>query len=104
MRKVTLRITEELILLAQVIIAPFVLDPNNNNLMYLCAGESIWRNDDLSAIQLTNQFDTISTNWVQFTDTLTITDEVITALAISKSPANILYYGTNKRNIYRTRT
>ena len=82
-------------------IAPFVLDPNNNNLMYLCAGESIWRNDDLSAIQLTNQFDTISTNWVQFPDTLAITDEVITALAISKTPANRLYYGTNKRNIYR---
>jgi hypothetical protein len=67
----------------------------------LCAGESIWRNDDLSAIQLTNQFDTISTNWVQFPDTLAITDEVITALAISKIPANRLYYGTNKRNIYR---
>ncbi|MFN5347030.1 MAG: T9SS type A sorting domain-containing protein, partial [Bacteroidota bacterium] len=82
-------------------IAPFVLDPNNNDLMYLCAGESIWRNDDLSAIQLTNQFDTISTNWVQFPDTLAITDEVITALAISKTPANRLYYGTNKRNIYR---
>jgi hypothetical protein len=82
-------------------IAPFVLDPNNNDLMYLCAGESIWRNDDLSAIQLTNQFDTISTNWVQFPDTLAITDEVITALAISKIPANRLYYGTNKRNIYR---
>jgi hypothetical protein len=82
-------------------IAPFVLDPNNNNLMYLCAGESIWRNDDLSAIQLTNQFDTISTGWVQFSDTLAVTDEVITALSISKTPANILYYGTNKRNVYR---
>jgi hypothetical protein len=82
-------------------IAPFVLDPNNNNLMYLCAGESIWRNDDLSGIQLTNQFDTISTNWVLFPDTLAVTDEVITALAISKTPANRLYYGTSKRNVYR---
>ena len=82
-------------------IAPFVIDPNNNNLMYLCAGESIWRNDDLSGIQLTNQFDTISTNWVQFPDTLAITDEVITALSISTTPANRLYYGTNKRNVYR---
>ena len=82
-------------------IAPFVLDPNNNNIMYLCAGESIWRNDDLSAIPLTGQFDSISTNWVQFPDTLTITDEVITAMAVSTVPASRLYYGTNKRNIFK---
>lgn len=82
-------------------IAPFLLDPNDNNIMYLCAGESIWRNDDLSAIALTGQFDTISTNWVQFPDTLVTVDEVITALAISTVPAHRLYYGTNKRNVYR---
>jgi hypothetical protein len=82
-------------------IAPFVLDPNNNNIMYLCANQSIWRNDDLSAIALTNQADSISQNWVNFNDTLSIAGEVITALAISNSPANRLYYGTNKKNIYR---
>lgn len=82
-------------------IAPFVLDPNDNNIMYLCAGESIWRNDDLSAIPLTGQFDSISTNWVQFPDTLTIADEVITALAISTFPAHRLYYGTNKKSVFR---
>ena len=82
-------------------IAPFVLDPNDNNIMYLCAGESIWRNDDLSAIPLTGQFDSISTMWVQFPDTLTITDEVITALAISTTPAHRLYYGTNKKSVFR---
>lgn len=82
-------------------IAPFVLDPNNNNIMYLCANESVWRNDDLSAIPLTNQWDSISTNWVQFPDTLAATGEEITALAVSTTPANRLYYGTNKKNVYR---
>lgn len=82
-------------------IAPFVLDPSNQNIMYLCAGEKIWRNDDLSAIPLTNEWDSIATNWVEFPDTLALTDEVITALAISTTPANRLYYGTNKKNIFR---
>lgn len=82
-------------------IAPFVLDPNNNNIMYLCAGESIWRNDDLSAIPLTGQFDSISTNWVKFPDTLAISGEVITALAVSTNPAHRLYYGTNKKSVFR---
>jgi hypothetical protein len=82
-------------------IAPFVIDPNNNNIMYLTAGESIWRNDDLSVIALTNQFDTISTNWVQFPDTLAGIDEVISAVAISTVPAHRLYYGTNRRGLYR---
>lgn len=82
-------------------IAPFVLDPNNNSLMYLCANESVWRNDDLGAIPLSNQSDSISTNWVQFPDTLTLADEVITAMAISTTPANRLYYGTNKKNVFR---
>ncbi|MFM9056494.1 MAG: T9SS type A sorting domain-containing protein [Bacteroidota bacterium] len=82
-------------------IAPFVIDPNNNNIMYLAAGESIWRNDDLSVIPLTNQFDTINTNWVQFPDTLNGIDEVISAVSISTVPAHRLYYGTNRRGMYR---
>ncbi len=82
-------------------INPFVLDPNNNNLMYLAAGNCIWRNDDLSAIALTNQYDSISTNWIKFSDSVSVAGEFITALAVSKSPANRLYFGTLAKNIYR---
>ncbi|MBL0097983.1 MAG: T9SS type A sorting domain-containing protein [Bacteroidetes bacterium] len=82
-------------------IAPFVLDPNNQNIMYLAAGEYIWRNDDLSGIPLTNEFDTISINWTQLPDTLITSGEVITAVSISTVPAHRLYYGTNRKNIYR---
>lgn len=82
-------------------INPYMLDPNNNNMMYLAAGRCIWRNDDLSAIALNNQYDTISTNWVQFNDSLTAVNEEITAVAISKLPANRLYFGTSLKNIYR---
>jgi hypothetical protein len=82
-------------------INPFVLDPNNNNLMYMCAGTHIWRNDDLSGIALTNQWDSISTNWVLFPDSVTGVGEEITALAISTNPPNRLYFGTDKHNVYK---
>lgn len=82
-------------------INPYVVDPNNNNLMYLCAGKYVWRNDDLSAIALTNVYDSVSTNWVQFADSLPLAVETLTAMAISKTPANVLYYGTNRRKIFK---
>ncbi|CAN5487514.1 hypothetical protein BH11BAC2_BH11BAC2_01500 [soil metagenome] len=82
-------------------INPFVLDPNNNNIMYLCAGTRMWRNDDLSGIALTNVYDSISTNWTLLPDSVPLAGEEITAIAVSKTPANRLYYGTNKRKIYK---
>ncbi|HRH67037.1 MAG TPA: T9SS type A sorting domain-containing protein, partial [Bacteroidia bacterium] len=82
-------------------INPYALDPNNNNIMYLCAGKYIWRNDDLSGIALTNQWDSISTNWVRFSDSLSSSTESISAMAISKIPANRLYYGTDEGQLFR---
>ncbi|TND09295.1 MAG: hypothetical protein FD123_1382 [Bacteroidetes bacterium] len=82
-------------------INPFTLDPNNNNIMYLAGAKYLWRNDDLSAIPLSNQFDSISTNWVQWTDSVPTVNSKITALAVSKTPANRVYYGTDKKNVYR---
>ena len=82
-------------------INPYLLDPNNNNIMYLCAGKYMWRNDDLSGIPLSNQWDSISTNWVQFPDTLNSATESISAMAVSKNPANRLYYGTDEGSLYR---
>ncbi len=82
-------------------INPFVIDPNNNNMMYLAVGKRIWRNDDLSQIALTNQYDTISTGWVMFPDSVSSAGETISAVAVSKIPANRIYYGTDTRHLYR---
>lgn len=79
---------------------PFLLDPNNQNRMYLAGGKIIWRNNDLSKIPNVNNLDSISTEW----DSLSFTrvqDENITALGISKNPPNVLYYGTSTGKLYK---
>ncbi len=82
-------------------INPFVLDPNNNNLMYLAGGKYLWRNDDLSGIPLIGNWDSISTNWVKFPDSVATSGAVITAVTACKTPLNRVYYGTDKKKIYR---
>lgn len=82
-------------------INPFVLDPNNQDIMYLAGGKYLWRNDDLSAIPLSNQWDSISTNWVQWADSVPTANSKITAVHACKTPANRVYYGTDKKRIYR---
>ncbi|MES2590368.1 MAG: T9SS type A sorting domain-containing protein [Bacteroidota bacterium] len=85
----------------QEFINPFVLDPNNNNLMYLAGGKYLWRNNDLSGIPLVGNWDSINTNWVKFTDSVPTANSVITALSVCKTPVNRVYYGTDKKKIYK---
>ncbi len=82
-------------------ITPFILDPNNDNIMYLPAGNRIWRNNDLDEIPLfSNAFATV--NWVDLPNTDTPAGTSISSLDVSKYPvANRLYYGTNTGGIYR---
>ena len=80
---------------------PYVLDPNNNNIMYLAGGKYLWRNDDLSQIPMNNQFDSIPTNWVRWNDSIPTALSEMTALTVCKTPANRVYYGTDKKKIYR---
>lgn len=82
-------------------INPFTLDPNNNNLMYLAGGKYLWKNTDLSGIPMINNWDSISTNWVQWPDSVPLGGAEVTAIGISKTPANRVYYGTSKKRLYR---
>ncbi|MBA3971283.1 MAG: flagellar basal body rod modification protein, partial [Bacteroidetes bacterium] len=81
-------------------INPYTLDPNNNNYMYLAGGKYLWRNNDLSGIPLIGNWDSISTNWVKFIDSVPLAGSVITAVTACKTPANRVYYGTDKRRVY----
>jgi hypothetical protein len=82
-------------------INPFTLDPSNNNIMYLAAGKYLWKNTDLSGIPMINNWDTISTNWLQWPDSVPVAGGEVTAIGVSKSPANRVYFGTNKKRLYR---
>lgn len=82
-------------------INPYVIDPNNNNLMYLAGGKFIWRNNNLAGIPYASNWDSISTNWVKFPDSVTSLQTTVTAIAVSKTPANRVYFGTNGRRVLR---
>jgi hypothetical protein len=82
-------------------INPYTLDPNNNNIMYLAGGKYLWRNNDLSGIPMVGNWDSISTNWTQFADSVPASNVVITAVTACKVPANRVYYGTSNKRIYR---
>ncbi len=80
---------------------PYQPDPNNNNMMYFGGGKYLWRNDNLSAIPYSNMWDSISTNWVKWTDSVPLNGQYITAIAVSTIPANRVYYGTSYQRVYR---
>ena len=76
---------------------PFVLDPNNNNIMYMAGGRYLWRNSDLSQIPLSNANDSISTNW-SVIDSLPSGIACITAC---NTPTNRLYIGLTSQRAFR---
>ena len=79
-------------------INPFVLDPNNYNRMYLAGGRVLWRNDNLLQIPSGVQEPT-AYNW--FKMTYTTGEEQITALDVSLTPANIVYFGNRAGELYK---
>jgi len=78
----------------QLFIDPFAVDPNNEDVMYYLAGDVIWRNNSLSTIPDFNQ-DTTSTGWTKLNNLTVPNGYLISTLAISKTPANILYYAAS---------
>lgn len=81
-------------------INPLVLDPNDENTMYVAGGKRIWRNNMLDKINIENKWDSISTGWHALPDTIKGTGRV-TAIATSKNPANRVYYGSENGKVYR---
>lgn len=82
-------------------INPFILDPNDPDIMYMAGGNTIWRNHYLSQIPYNNSYDSIAKNWSKIFDSIPSSSREITALAVSKSPSDRLYFGTSKQAVYR---
>lgn len=80
-------------------INPFVLDPNNTDIMYLLAGSNLWRNSNLTEIP-DFSMGTTTLNWTTLTNTEVATG-TISALVAAMTPANRLYYGTSNGQVYR---
>ncbi len=80
-------------------INPFVLDPNNNNILYIAGGDRIWRNNDVSMIPPFSN-DPATTGWSQLTNSM-VGSGTISAFGISPAPANMLYYGTSNGQLFR---
>ena len=80
-------------------INPFVLDPKDTKMMYMAAGDRIWRNSDLTGIPLGSN-NTTSENWTELTNSA-VTGAIVSALGISTTPANRLYYGTSNGKVCR---
>ncbi|MGA2821998.1 MAG: T9SS type A sorting domain-containing protein [Bacteroidales bacterium] len=77
----------------------FALDPNNYKTFYLPTVTSIWRKDNLKAAA----YDTSQRNsgWNHLSNVNVGTASEISYLAVSKTPANRIYYGTNLGKLYR---
>jgi hypothetical protein len=88
-------------------INPLALDPNDANVLYLPAGNQLYRQNNLASLPLNNEWDSISTGWTKFPDTLVAINDgneahLFTAIAVSETnPAHRVYLGTSRNKIYR---
>ncbi len=82
---------------------PFKLDPNNSKIMYLCGGRLLWRNSDLSLIPAVDSKDSTSIGWdsLNMHTSYLAEKEYLSAVEISKKPANVVYYGTTKGHLFK---
>ena len=83
-------------------IHPFVVDPNDAEIMYLPAGNKLWRNSELSSLELSNEWDSISQGWVELLELDLSNNVYLTSIAVSnQNPPHRLYLGTNKKAVFR---
>ena len=87
-------------------INPFILNPADENVMYLAAGSYLWRNNGLSAIPVINEeYVGTDLNWEQLivssTGGSTFNPSNISCLGMSMENANIIYYGTTDGKVFK---
>jgi hypothetical protein len=84
----------------QLFINPFAIDPNDENIMYYPAGNTLWRNNQLGSIPY-YQYGT-AFGWTQLTSITIPAGYIISAISISNNnPSHVLYYGASG-DIYNT--
>lgn len=81
-------------------INPFVLDPNDDHIMYHGGAGKLWRNNDLTEIPLGAEDDSTFVNWDSLETSESFVGE-ISAIAVSREPAHVVYVGTTSGRCYR---
>ncbi|MBN4065901.1 T9SS type A sorting domain-containing protein [Candidatus Amoebophilus asiaticus] len=80
-------------------INPFILDPNNYDIMYMIVGNYLWRNDVLGEIPITNdEYNSVDSNWVKITQSASTG---ISALGMSQANPDRVIYGTRLGKLYK---
>ncbi len=77
----------------QLFINPYVVDPNNEDVMYYPGGDVLWRNNQLTTIPDNENGTDIG--WTKLDNLSAPADYIISALSASKNPADILYYAAS---------
>jgi hypothetical protein len=78
---------------------PFVMAPENQNLLYFAGGDVIWRNLNTSQIPLYSN-EASSVNWQKLYET-EIQQGIITALNATYNPSGHVYFGTSFGQLFR---
>ncbi len=78
---------------------PWVLAPENQNIMYFAGGDVVWRNLNVSQIPLYTNYPG-EINWQRMQGT-ELASETITAISASYNPAGYVFYGTGKGRVFR---
>ncbi|MCK5147380.1 T9SS type A sorting domain-containing protein [bacterium] len=80
-------------------INPTAMDPANNKRIYFAGRDKIWRNGDCTQIpKYSNEKATVG--WNTIPGIASEVDTIISAIAVSKTPANIVYFGTSNDASY----
>ncbi|WP_103865050.1 T9SS type A sorting domain-containing protein [Aquimarina sp. I32.4] len=83
-------------------LTPYILDHNNDNIMYLGVANAIWRNNNLDEIPFDPEFKNASVNWTVLFESLSPSGSNISTMDVSTYPvANRLYYGSTVGEIFR---
>jgi len=81
-------------------INPLTLAPNNNNILYLPARNTLWYNDNLLDIPFDGGIDSISLYW----DTVKVdflAEDFFSSIAVCSEPTDRVFLGTEFQRLYR---
>lgn len=83
-------------------ISPFILDRNDDDIMYYAADKELWRNNSIATVNDGGApFDGTPVGWNNLILSGATLSGNITAMETSVSPANVLYIGTSTGEVYR---